>query len=282
MALYPVPGWRKADRRPVSLVIGGLTPTTGGAAVVEPAVATATITSFAPSVVVSDHKVITPGVSTATITSFSPTVNIGVIVTPAAADVTITSFAPALTITDHKVITPEVATATITSFAPSVVVSDHKVITPGLATATITSFAPSVVVAPIGSVSVTPGVATVTIASYPPTVEASIDEAPIILIGGDDAPRKKKKTRKERHELFRDIEATVHELLHPAPDVAKDEAAPSPLATGTARQLVDELAVLAERQHQLIQRAAALRAELAQLETARREQEEEDEFLMFV
>lgn len=146
--------------------------TAGGTAVVEPGVATATITSFAPSLAISDHKSLIPGVSTVTITAFAPSVNIGVNVTPGVSTATITSFAPSLAITDHRVITPGVATATITSFPPSLTISDHKSVTPEVSTVTITAFAPSVDIAPIGTISLTPGVAHVTITSYPPTVEA--------------------------------------------------------------------------------------------------------------
>lgn len=104
----------------------------------------------------------------------------------------------------------------------------------------------------------------------------------VILVGGDDAPRKRKRKRREQHELFQELEATVHALLHPDSAVEAPEEVQASLDSGTARQIVDELVVLAQGQHQLMQRAAAIREELTRLETARREQDEEDEFLMFL
>lgn len=50
-----------------------------------------------------------------------------------------------------------------------------------------------------------------------------------------------------------------------------------PIATGAARRALDELAVLAQGQHDLLQRTAALRAELKRLEDARNRMLEQDE-----
>lgn len=103
---------------------------------------------------------------------------------------------------------------------------------------------------------------------------------PVILIGGDDAPRKRRR-RKERHDLFQEIEKTVYALLHPEP--ANTERAAEPVPAGgvddRARRAVDELLVLAQGQHDLLQRAAALRAEIRELEAAQQraiEQDDED------
>jgi hypothetical protein len=104
-------------------------------------------------------------------------------------------------------------------------------------------------------------------------------EPTVIIYGGDDAPRKRRRKRKTQDELFRELEATIHEVLHPAPVDAAQEAAPAILETGSARRVVDELLVLAEKQHRFVQQAAALRAEIRALEDAARlriEQDEED------
>ena len=105
---------------------------------------------------------------------------------------------------------------------------------------------------------------------------AEVIEPTVVLIGGDDAPGAKRKRRKADHDLFQEIESTVHALLHPAPVEAP---AISPVVPESARRAVDELVVLAQGQHDLLQRAAALRAELREYEAQRQallEQDEED------
>lgn len=101
---------------------------------------------------------------------------------------------------------------------------------------------------------------------------------PVILIGGDDAPRKRRR-RKERHDLFQEIEKTVYALLHPEPSDTERVAEPAPAGgvDDRARRAVDELLVLAQGQHDLLQRAAALRTELKQIEEARARMLEQDE-----
>ena len=255
-----------------------LTKTPSASVEVIPGTASLTLTTFAPTV--ATPRNVTPGIATLTLTTFAPTVATPRNVTPGTASLTLTSFAPTVTTTAHVNVTPGTASLVLTLFAPTVAAGGNKEVIPGTASLTLTTFAPTVDAG--ASVEVTPGTASLTITRYAPTVEVSIDDVDVVIFGGDDAPPKKRKRRKERHELFRELEATIHALLHPAPEVEEDAPIPAPLEAGTARQLVDELVVLAEGQHQLIQRAAALRAELAQLETARREQEEEDEFLMFM
>ena len=100
----------------------------------------------------------------------------------------------------------------------------------------------------------------------------------ITIIGGDDAPRSRRKRRKERRDIFREMEATIHGLLHPESETVQ-EVGVEPVAAGAARHALDELVVLAQGQHDLLQRAAALRAALREYETARQaaiEQDEED------
>ena len=107
----------------------------------------------------------------------------------------------------------------------------------------------------------------------------------VIHVGGDDAPRKRKR-RKERHELFQEIEATIHGLLHPESVESEERALPALAADGTAAgraaRAVDELLILAQGQHDLLQRAAAIRAELDLAIEARNrmlDQDEEDALL---
>lgn len=105
---------------------------------------------------------------------------------------------------------------------------------------------------------------------------ADVLEPAVIVYGGDDAPRKRAR-RKERRDLFREIEQTVHALLHPPADVAVSK----PVEV-KAKQAVDELLVLAQGQHDLLQRAARLRSEVNELESLRQrmlEQDEEDAML---
>jgi hypothetical protein len=105
------------------------------------------------------------------------------------------------------------------------------------------------------------------------------EQETVVIIGGDDAPRRtRRKRRKEQHDLFRELEATIHGLLHPPAEVLREEPV-KPVAAREAGRALDELVVLAQGQHALLQRAAALRAELAQFEDHRKamlEQDEED------
>lgn len=101
----------------------------------------------------------------------------------------------------------------------------------------------------------------------------------VVVYGGDDAPAKRRRRRKERDELFREIESTVHALLHPEPSVPRPEAEPvaGRGVDDQARRAIDELLVLAQGQHDLLQRAAALRAELRDLEAAQQQALEQDD-----
>ncbi len=98
----------------------------------------------------------------------------------------------------------------------------------------------------------------------------------ITIIGGDDAPRSRRKRRKERRDIFREMEATIHGLLHPESKPVQ-EVGVEPATPGAARRALDELGVLAQGQHDLLQRAAALRAELAGIEDAQDRMMEQDE-----
>lgn len=105
-------------------------------------------------------------------------------------------------------------------------------------------------------------------------------EPEVIIVGGDDAPGKKRKKEKP-YDLFREIEKTVHALLHPTVvRVGHDQVSPSvpkDFDASAARRAVDELLILAKGQHVLLRRATALQAELAVLEARQRELEQDEE-----
>jgi hypothetical protein len=221
-----------------------------------PGTAALTLTTFAPTVTVTANKNVVPGTATLTITRFAPTVS-----TP-------------------RNVTPGLAALTLTTFAPTVSAGGNVEVVPGRASLILTTFAPTVAT----PLTVIPGPATLTLTTFHPTVETSIDDIPVILIGGDDAPRKRRRKEKDRHDLFREIENTIHELLHPAPVVEAAEEVPAGRETGAVRRALDELLILAEGQHDLLQRAASLRAEVSATEAKRQqelhqralEQDEED------
>lgn len=95
---------------------------------------------------------------------------------------------------------------------------------------------------------------------------------PVIIYGGDDAPRKKRK----RRDIFKDLEHTIHQLLYPEaePDVV---SAPVAAATPTINEKLQELLALAQGSHELLQRAAQLRAEVAAAHAAQQLALEEDD-----
>lgn len=99
-----------------------------------------------------------------------------------------------------------------------------------------------------------------------------------VIYGGDDAPRKRKHQR-TYHDLFREIEQTIHNLVDPPEDVREpaEAVAQVPETTQEVKRAIEELVELAAGQHALLQQAASLRADLAQWEANRRRFLEEDE-----
>ena len=101
-----------------------------------------------------------------------------------------------------------------------------------------------------------------------------VPAGPVIVYGDGDAPRKKRK----RRDIFQDIERTIHQLLHPDPE---PDMAPTPMAAPAAEidTKLQELLALAQGSHDLLQRAAKLRAEVAAAQAAdllAREQDDEE------
>lgn len=268
---------------------------------VTPATASLTLTSFAPSIVV--NTIITPSTSSLTLSPFAPTVTATAnqTVTPAVASLALTTFAPTVTASGSQVVTPTAASLTLSTLAPTVTATAHVTCTPSTAIVALSTFAPvmNLAVAPTPAslvlstfaptvtttlnIEVTPNLAALVLTRYAPTVEATGVEPTIILVGGDDAPPKRKGPRRDREQLFREIESTVHTLLHPKPESERAGGVSPPEQTEDLGRRVDELVVLAQGQHRLLQRAAAIRAELNRIEADRQvmlEQDEEDALLL--
>src|SRR5574343_441605 len=286
---------------PASLTLTTFAPTVTATdnKTVTPSTASLTLTTFAPAIVLG--TVVTPGTASLTLTTFAPSLVFGTVVTPSTTALTLTTFAPTVTVSDNKTATPSTVALTLTTFAPTVTASDHKTVTPSTAALALTTFAPTIVTpvtvtpdtagltlttfAPTASITagttVVPSTAALTITTYAPTVDVSIDSFPVVLIGGDDAPRKKPKTKKERHDLFREMEATIHSLLHPdtlevgagSPAGLQTAVVVSPTVDVRVRELVD----LAQGQHDLLQRAAVLQRQVDAIQARRQRELEQDE-----
>lgn len=102
---------------------------------------------------------------------------------------------------------------------------------------------------------------------------------PEIIIGGDDAPRKRPKTKKERRDLFREIEQTVHRLLFENSEESAAAPASVVVHAPALNAKLETLRTLAEGQQNLLQRTAALEAKIAAMEEQHRldlERDEED------
>jgi hypothetical protein len=107
-----------------------------------PGVASLTLTAFAPTVTASDHKVVTPGTAVLTLTAFAPTVGIGVRAVPGTLALTLTTFAPSVSATQNQLAIPGTASLVLTTFAPTV--GSGVTVVPGTAQLTLTTFAPTV------------------------------------------------------------------------------------------------------------------------------------------
>lgn len=159
-----------------------------------PAIATLTLTAFAPKL---DEKLtptnaalvltgfapkldekLTPGVAAAlTLTTFAPSVTVGITVTPGTATLALAlaSFAPAVVL--GTVVTPATATLVITGFAPVLT----ETLTPATATLALASFAPSVTFT--ANVTLTPAPASLVLTGFAPTITGPVDETPPVGAG---------------------------------------------------------------------------------------------------
>ena len=105
-------------------------------------------------------------------------------------------------------------------------------------------------------------------------------EPTVILIGGDDAPRRRRKprTRKEQHDLFRELETTVHQLLHPDPvEVGAGSVTSRSTEAATVSHYVKALHNLAAGNRELLGRTDALRSKVVELQVRRQRELEQDE-----
>lgn len=108
-------------------------------------------------------------------------------------------------------------------------------------------------------------------------------EPTVILIGGDDAPRRRRKprTRKEQHDLFRELETTIHQLLHP--DLVEVGAGSVELREESGRSVPDleiamgGLRLLAAQDRELLQRVGHLRVQIEAVQARRQRELEQDE-----
>lgn len=231
----------------------------GGGVTVTPDAVSLVITLFAPTIAITAHQVVTPGVASLTLTTFAPSVLAPRVVEPGVASLVLTAFAPSVSLSNHVTVTPGVAALTLTLFAPDVQVGSGVSVVPGPATLTLTTFEPDVLIEPL----VLPGV---------------------VIYGGDDAPGRRRKRRRQpqQEDVFRAMERTIHELLHPVERAALPDThlpAPAPMVETLEEKLRDLLAVAGES-HQLLQRAAQVRAEIQSVmdvQARQRALEEDDE-----
>lgn len=138
---------------------------------VVPTTASLSLATFAPSVAISDHKRVVPGTASLTLSTFAPTVSTSdhKVVTPTTAALSLSTFAPSVTLGNNQEVVPGKASLVLTTFAPTVTASDHQEVTPSTASLVLTSFAPSVVTPR----RVEPGAAALSITTFAPIVTAS-------------------------------------------------------------------------------------------------------------
>lgn len=134
----------------------------GGGATVTPGVASLSLTTFAPTIAVSNNKKVTPGVASLSLNSFAPKLKLAVI--PAVAALSLTTFAPTVHVSNNKTVTPSTASLSLTTHAPTVLITNNKKVVPGTASLTLTGHAPILVT------TVKPGTASLVITTHAPTV----------------------------------------------------------------------------------------------------------------
>lgn len=250
--------------------------------IVIPDTATVTITLYAPTVLATALQNVTPGTASVTMTAYAPTVFASdpKDVTPGTATGTITLYAPTVFASDLKNVTPGTASVSLTASAPTVGASDHKTVTPGAATMTTATYLPTVTTTAHQFAFPLP--ASLVTTRYAPEVAAASDEVAVIIYGGDDArkPRRKSKTFRE---LFQEVEQTIHALVSPEPEQADAVELATPDAVWALDTKLEELLALAAASHDALQQVARLRRDADAIQhawTAQREAEAEDEELL--
>jgi len=136
---------------------------------VTPTTVALTITRFAPTVSVTDHKLVTPTTVALALSAFAPTVTASdhKLVTPTTVALILAGFAPTVTVGVRVV--PTTVALVLSPFAPTVTATDHKLLVPGTRALVITTFAPSVQVPML----VIPAAASLVLSPFAPVVTAS-------------------------------------------------------------------------------------------------------------
>jgi len=92
---------------------------------------------------------------------------------------------------------------------------------------------------------------------------------PAVVVRGGGIERRKRKRQEPKPDLFKEMEKTIYELLHPQEPV---EAVAEVVTASPVETLDDKLAVLLElagESHALLQRAAQIRVEVEQVAARR-------------
>lgn len=251
---------------------------------VTPTVASLTITTYAPTVQTSGNQEVTPPSATLTTTRYAPTVTAPRDVIPGVASLATTLYAP--NVETPRDVLPGTRALTTTRYAPTVAVTAHVNVLPSPATVTTTSFAPTVTVQQQNP-NVIPSSATLTLTSYAPVVSIAAPEPTVIIVGGDDAPKKKKRKEAPREDVFKQIEATIHHLLHPEEaDLADSSGSVGEETTPDRRadeleRAYQKLVGLAQESHRHLQDLRAIRQEInAYLAKRQQDEIDDEEFLM--
>jgi hypothetical protein len=129
---------------------------------VVPTTASLTLTTYAPTILVSDHITVTPTTLALTLTGYIPSINIGSYFTPTTLALTLTTFAPTITFTENAIITPSTLSLTLATYAPVL----QEVITPTTLALSLTAYAPSVIVAEY----FTPTMLALVLATFAPSI----------------------------------------------------------------------------------------------------------------
>jgi len=106
----------------------------------------------------------------------------------------------------------------------------------------------------------------------------------VILYGGDDAPRQRKR-RKERprEDFFKEIERTIHCLIHPEAEPGTREAVIQPHeAREELERQYQALMGLAQESHESLQALGHIRREIDAYIAKRKEEDDEEDLLMLL
>lgn len=129
-------------------------------------VASLTLTTYAPTIVVTAHQTISTGAGALALTGYAPSIVVNSIIQPSTAALALTGYEPTVTVSAAGAIEPGVATLSLTGFAPTISVTEHQTVQPGAGQITLTSYAPTVT----QQTFVNPGAAALSITAYAPTI----------------------------------------------------------------------------------------------------------------